>query len=172
MAEPPADLGPEPPLEEPAEASRSRREAAQHYVFVRHRHNWWQLLKFSIVGGSGFVVNLVIYTLMLQALDDRETPSAVVAFVVAATNNYFWNRLWTFSDSGNNPLREYRRFLLVGVMALVANIALLKFMIVVLDFDEHFDHGKVLAQAVAIILVTPVNFVGNKLWTFRFRHGR
>ena len=29
--------------------------------------------------------------------------------------------------------------------------------------------GKILAQAIAIVLVTPVNFVGNKLWTFRMR---
>jgi putative flippase GtrA len=29
--------------------------------------------------------------------------------------------------------------------------------------------GKILAQAIAIVLVTPVNFVGNKLWTFRLR---
>jgi putative flippase GtrA len=29
--------------------------------------------------------------------------------------------------------------------------------------------GKVLAQAIAIVLVTPLNFVGNKLWSFRAR---
>jgi putative flippase GtrA len=29
--------------------------------------------------------------------------------------------------------------------------------------------GEVVAQAIAIVLVTPVNFVGNKLWSFRHR---
>jgi putative flippase GtrA len=29
--------------------------------------------------------------------------------------------------------------------------------------------GKLSAQAVAIVVVTPLNFVGNKLWSFR-RH--
>jgi putative flippase GtrA len=30
--------------------------------------------------------------------------------------------------------------------------------------------GKIIAQAIAIVLVTPANFVGNKLWSFRRRH--
>jgi putative flippase GtrA len=30
--------------------------------------------------------------------------------------------------------------------------------------------GKIVSQAIAIILVTPFNFVGNKLWSFRLRH--
>jgi putative flippase GtrA len=29
--------------------------------------------------------------------------------------------------------------------------------------------GKIVAQAIAIVLVTPINFVGNKLWSFRRR---
>jgi putative flippase GtrA len=31
------------------------------------------------------------------------------------------------------------------------------------------DVGEVTAQAIAIVLVTPVNFIGNKLWSFRRR---
>ena len=31
---------------------------------------------------------------------------------------------------------------------------------------DSLDVGKVLAQAIAIVLVTPWNFVGNKLWSF------
>ena len=27
--------------------------------------------------------------------------------------------------------------------------------------------GKIVAQGIAIVLVTPLNFVGNKLWSFR-----
>jgi putative flippase GtrA len=31
---------------------------------------------------------------------------------------------------------------------------------------------KILSQAIAIVLVTPLNFVGNKLWSFRTSHRR
>jgi putative flippase GtrA len=52
------------------------------------------------------------------------------------------------------------RFLVVSSLALCANLVAL-FALVTLGVEE------VLAQAIAIVLVTPVNFAGNKLWSFR-----
>jgi putative flippase GtrA len=54
------------------------------------------------------------------------------------------------------------RFLVVAVCALAANLVILH-TLVGLGFE------KIPAQAIAIILVTPLNFVGNKLWSFRRR---
>ena len=51
------------------------------------------------------------------------------------------------------------------MLALCANL-------VVLHLLVQLGVGKVLAQAIAIVLVTPLNFVGNKLWSFRSRRGR
>ena len=48
------------------------------------------------------------------------------------------------------------------MLALCANL-------VVLHLLVQLGVGEVLAQAIAIVLVTPVNFVGNKLWSFRSR---
>jgi putative flippase GtrA len=48
----------------------------------------------------------------------------------------------------------------VALLAYLANLALLTGFIA-LGLDE------VLSQAIAIVLVTPINFVGNKLWSFR-----
>ena len=44
--------------------------------------------------------------------------------------------------------------------------------LVVLHLLVQLGVGEVLAQAVAIVVVTPVNFVGNKLWSFGRRRGR
>ena len=52
------------------------------------------------------------------------------------------------------------RFLVVSLVALGANILVLHLLV-------EAGLGKILAQAVAIVVVTPVNFVGNKLWSFR-----
>ena len=46
------------------------------------------------------------------------------------------------------------------MLALVANLVALELLIAL-------GLGEILAQAIAILLVTPINFVGNKLWTFR-----
>jgi len=75
------------------------------------------------------------------------------------TNNYTWNRLWTFRGQRGHVAYQGLRFLVVSTVALVANL-------VVLHLLVSADVGKVLAQAIAIVLVTPWNFVGNKLWSF------
>jgi putative flippase GtrA len=51
------------------------------------------------------------------------------------------------------------RFVIVSAVALGANLVVLRFLVA-------FGVGKVLAQAIAIVVVTPMNFVGNKLWSF------
>ena len=52
------------------------------------------------------------------------------------------------------------RFLAVSLAALGANLAILALLVAV-------GLPKVPAQAVAIVLVTPLSFLGNKLWSFR-----
>jgi putative flippase GtrA len=132
---------------------------------LRRRGNWEQLAKFCVVGATGYVVNLIVYTLLLRGLDLHYIPSAIGSFLVAVTNNYAWNRMWTFHGSRGHVVFQGLRFFVVSVLALCANL-------VVLHLLVQLGVGEVLAQAIAIILVTPVNFVGNKLWSFRSRRGR
>jgi dolichol-phosphate mannosyltransferase len=92
-------------------------------------------------------------------------PAAVCSFLVAVTNNYLWNRLWTFRHQRGHPVFQGFRFLLVSTVALAANLAFLS-TLVALGVSE------LPAQAIAIVLVTPWNFVANKLWSFRRQHVR
>ena len=48
----------------------------------------------------------------------------------------------------------------MSVLALCANLAVLSLLVAA-------SVSEIPAQAVAIVLVTPLNFVGNKLWSFR-----
>jgi putative flippase GtrA len=125
-------------------------------------HNWKQLAKFSVVGLSGYAINLAVYTALLRGAGWHYAAAATVAFLVAVTNNYTWNRLWTFHDQRGHAGWQGLRFLVVALVAYLANLALLSGLIA-LGVD------KVLAQAIAVVLVTPLNFVGNKLWSFRVR---
>jgi putative flippase GtrA len=126
---------------------------------LRKRGNWEQLFKFCVVGAVGYVVNLAVYTALLRGLDVHYIPAAICSFVVAVANNYTWNRHWTFSAQKGHYGYQGARFLVVSTLALLANLGVLQ-----LYVDAGLD--KVLAQAIAIVLVTPVNFVGNKLWSF------
>src|SRR5918992_5689790 len=63
---------------------------------LRRPHNWVQLAKFCAVGGSGYIVNLTVYALLLKGAGIHYLLAAVGSFLVAVTNNYTWNRVWTF----------------------------------------------------------------------------
>ncbi|MDX6511133.1 MAG: hypothetical protein QOE36_637 [Gaiellaceae bacterium] len=130
---------------------------------LRARQNWLQLLKFSAVGGSGVVVNLGVFALLVHVFNLHYLVAAVCSFLVAVTNNYTWNHLWTFRGAGGKHAYQGPRFLVVSLLALALNLVLLRLFVA-------GGLAKVPAQAIAILLVTPVNFLGNKLWSFRTRH--
>jgi putative flippase GtrA len=126
---------------------------------MRKRKNWEQLAQFCLVGATGYLVNLAVYALLLDVVGLHYISAAVGSFVVAVTNNYTWNRLWTFRAQRGHVAYQGMRFLVISTLALLANLAVLYLLVSV-------GLGEVVAQAIAIVLVTPVNFVGNKLWSF------
>jgi dolichol-phosphate mannosyltransferase len=126
---------------------------------LRRRRNWAQLVKFCLVGASGYVVNLAVFSLLVVGLGVHYIPAAVCSFLVAVTNNYTWNRLWTFREQRGHIAFQGMRFLIVSTLALGANLLVLHALVTV-------GLPEVVAQAIAIVLVAPVSFVGNKLWSF------
>ena len=128
-------------------------------VALRRPGNWYQLAKFCAVGASGYAVNLAVYATLLH-VGVHYLPAAVCSFLVAVTNNYTWNRLWTFRAQRGHAGLQGVKFLVVSLAALGANLAALAVLVAV-------GLPKVPAQATAIVLVTPLSFLGNKLWSFR-----
>ena len=122
--------------------------------------NWQQLGKFCVVGAVGYLINLAVYDALLHG-GLHYLVAATCSFLVAVTSNYTWNRLWTFREHRGHVGVQGMRFLVVSLVALAANLLVLHVLIANAGLD------KLLAQAIAIVLVTPLNFVGNKLWSFR-----
>ena len=127
---------------------------------LRRTANWVQLFKFCVVGGSGYAINLAVYVAMVKLAGVHYMPAAMCSFLFAVVNNYTWNRLWTFRDKRGHVAFQGLRFLMVSLLALGANLACLAILV-------SAGVGDVSAQATAIIVVTPVSFLGNKLWSFR-----
>ena len=126
----------------------------------RRRSNWEQLGRFCVVGLSGYLINLGVYAFLQVVLGVHYLPAAVGSFLVAVASNYTWNRLWTFRGQRGHVAYQGIRFLVVSTIALGANLLVLYVLV-------EAGLGALPAQALAIILVTPLNFVGNKLWSFR-----
>jgi dolichol-phosphate mannosyltransferase len=128
---------------------------------IRSVHNWKQLGKFAVVGAVGYAINLAVYAALINA-GLHYLAAAVCSFLVAVTSNYTWNRLWTFRAQRGHVGVQGMRFFVVSVASLAANLVLLQLLITL-------GTSKFVGQAIAIVLVTPLNFIGNKLWSFR-RH--
>jgi dolichol-phosphate mannosyltransferase len=141
-----------PPRREP---SRSRASQA-----LRARHNWEQLLKFSVVGASGTILNFAVFATLNRWLGVHYLIAATVSFLVAVTSNYVLNRHWTFSGKRGHFGYQGLRFFVVSTVVLGLNLAILHLLI-------KAGFGPLFSQAVAIAACVPVNFLGNKLWSFR-----
>jgi putative flippase GtrA len=150
-----------------AEASTPSREmrpgragAVRARAALRRKANWIQLLRFGLVGASGYVVNLLVFALAVEGSGFNHRVGALVAFLAAVTNNFVWNRRWTFADRHGRVSAQAVRFLIVSTAGLCLNVVLLEILVSGLHVAE------VPAQALAVAVVMPVNFVGNRLWTF------
>lgn len=147
-------------MESPAAtAARPPGRAARVRAALRSGSNWVQLAQFCAVGAFGYCVNLAVYAAVLHA-GVHYLAAATCSFLVAVTNNYAWNRLWTFRAQRGHVGAQGARFLAVSLASLGANLLVLRLLI-------DAGAGKLVGQAIAIVLVTPLNFVGNKLWSFR-----
>ena len=129
---------------------------------MRRPANWLQLVQFGVVGGAGFVVNLGVYTLCVHGIGIDYHVSAAVAWLIAVLNNFILNRHWTFDARDHGRAHHQAvRFLLVSLVAFGFSQLLLTV------FVEAAGVAKVPAQALAVIGSMPLNFLGNKLWSFR-----
>jgi putative flippase GtrA len=131
--------------------------------FVR-RQGVRQFVKFGIVGASGFLVNLVIFTVLQHytPVDERAARFPVLyslGFLAGGVSNYFLNRIWTFRATGDAFIQGVQ-FLSVSVIALVAGLIVSHFTTPSLGAG----HRTWFLATVAGIVV---NFFFNKYWTFR-----
>jgi dolichol-phosphate mannosyltransferase len=118
-------------------------------------------VRFGAVGASGYVVNLAVFALAYSLAGVHYQSAAVVAFVVALTNNFIWNRHWTFKAHDGHAGFQAARFFVISVIAFGFSLLALTLLV------ESLNVAKLPAQAIAIATATPLNFLGNKLWSFR-----
>jgi putative flippase GtrA len=127
---------------------------------ARRPDSWLQLLKFGVVGGSGYLINLAVFAVLAGGLGLHHLLAAIGAFCVALANNFLWNRHWTFDAGHGHPGFQAARFFAVSVAALLINLVVLEALV------SGASMGDLPAQAIAVAVAMPFNFLGNKLWTF------
>jgi putative flippase GtrA len=150
-------------MSDEVEAAVAERSHALHVRVrsgLRKPHNWVQLIKFCAVGGSGYVVNLSVFALCVEVIGLHHLVGATAAFVVAVMNNFWWNRHWTFRAGQGHAGFQAARFFIVSVAAFLFAASVLELLVSVAELPE------LPSQAIAIVAATPLNFIGNKMWSF------
>ena len=139
-----------------------------------------RFIKFAIVGSIGALVDFAVFNILTKFLALNPVLASVISFAVAVSNNFIWNRYWTYPDSRSKPLTNqlgsFGLINLIGVAIRTPVFALidgpLEILFEKLPFTQLFDFmtpiflGHNGALAIAIILVMFWNYFVNRFWTY------
>jgi putative flippase GtrA len=138
-------------------------------------------IKFGLVGASGVIVNMLIYTALIT-LNVNYLAAATVAFLFAVSSNFYLNFIWTFKGKGKDKSikEKYLHFFIISLINFVINLSILKVAVEFLSVNElTYDIIKkylgsnpdkiikIIAQMIGIGVATFFNFFGNYFITFR-----
>lgn len=120
-----------------------------------------QFIKFSVIGFLNTIINLAVLYMLTEFVGIYYLFSAVIAFIVAVTNSFIFNKIWTFNENINYKTKSrYIKFFIISISALLVNLSLLYILV------EFFEIWYIQAQIIGIITNLLINFLGNKIWTF------
>jgi putative flippase GtrA len=128
---------------------------------VRHPGNWLQLIRFGMVGASGFVVNLAVFAVCVHGAKIDYRLASVVAYLISVLSNFWLNRHWTFDAREAHPGHQALKFFAVSLIAYGFQFVIL------VSLVDSTGMEKVFAQALAVLAAMPLSFIGQKLWSFK-----
>ena len=130
--------------------------------YLHHKKITNEFIKFAFVGLIGTFINLLVLYSLTEFAGFYYIISAIFAFVVSATNNFILNKIWTFKEKIRHRIfSKYFKFFSVSIIALLVNLLFLYL------FTEFFKIYYMVSQVLAIGAALIINFLGNKIWTFR-----
>ncbi len=141
-------------------------------VGLFQREGLRQFIKFCVIGLSGLIIDAGISGVLTYKLHWVWFVAKTVSFLIAVTNGYIWNSLWTFrGQGGGRSHAQYARFVAVSIVGYLLNLAIMK--TVFLAFTgQLIHHGEpdfmhwCLATGIAAVIVSGWNFLANRKWTF------
>ncbi len=120
----------------------------------------FKFLKFGVVGASGMIVDFGFTYLLKEVIKVQKYVANAVGFTIAATNNYFLNRWWTFHSHNPNIGMEYTKFIFFSLLGLGIN------MLVIWVLVSRYKRNFYVSKLFAIGVVTFWNFIVNVIYTF------
>lgn len=149
---------------------KSKAGFSEIFYYLKNLLGYWkyrrkiidEFFKFGIVGTLGAIINLGVLYALTDFAGIYYILSAVFAFIIAVTSNFFLNKIWTFREKvKDKTARKYAQFFSVAVFALAVNLSILY------SLTEFIGLWYMFSELIAKVIVFFINFAGNKFWTFR-----
>ncbi len=159
---------------------------------LRQNKEFERFWKFAVVGIIGAVIDYGTYTLLnttgvLDSFSWR-TPfgftlsglglAGAIAFALAVTSNFIWNRYWTYPDSRSKPiLLQIVTFFLINIVGLVIRIPIIELLTapiahtvqsILPSLGEGTARwvGETGSWGLAVVIAMFWNFFVNRYWTY------
>jgi putative flippase GtrA len=130
-------------------------------LFNKHRHDFWQMGKFGIVGGLNTLVDFGVFSLLYYAADVYYLTAQVIAYATATCHSYLWNRYWTFQAKHKPHVAEFTKFVLVNIISLGVSL------VIIFLGREQAGLSTLISKIIATFFAMVVNFSLNRFWVFR-----
>ena len=88
------------------------------------------------------------------------TFANVLSYVCGTLNSFLWNKTWTFRTHGGS-LKQGKRFFVLNLLCLALSTVIIFFFVDMLRGPYR------IVWVLTMGFITILNFLGNKLWTFR-----
>ena len=120
----------------------------------------FKFIKFSAVGFSGLIIDFGITFFCKEKILLNKYVANTIGFIIAASSNYIFNRIWTFSSNNHEILIEFSTFITISIIGLLINNSIL--WIAINKMKNNFYFSKM----IAIGITTIWNFFANFYITF------
>ncbi|WP_037684799.1 GtrA family protein [Streptomyces durhamensis] len=124
-----------------------------------------EVVKFGIVGGSGVLVNFLVFNLLLHGLGWQAMTATVLASCIAMATNYLGFRYFAYRDRASRTRRQIMLFFVFSGLGVVMEIGL--FWVGYHGFGLHGVLGSNTAKALSIVLASAFRFLVYRTWVFQ-----
>ncbi|MFJ9039122.1 GtrA family protein [Streptomyces sp. NPDC102406] len=128
-----------------------------------------EIARFGVVGGSGVLVNLLAFNLLLQGIGADPMPATVAASCVAMATNYLGFRFFAYSDRAARTHRQIALFFVFSGLG-VAMESLL-FYAAHHGADPTGPLASNAVKTLSILLASAFRFLVYRTWVFQ-HHAR
>ena len=129
------------------------------------REELTRVVRFICVGCAGYAFALALFALLHGPLGVDYRVSAALGNAISFAANFFVNRRWTFAAHAGQLGPQAIRFATVSALATATNVIAVHLLV------ESGGLAEFPAEALAVVIATPVSYLGNRWWTFQGARG-